>query len=84
MSPGNPDKDKPGTGKPGGTDRPIAPPTGNPAKPGNSDKAGTGNKTANSRGGNLTSTGAYGGAFALAALILIVAGSRIRNRRLES
>lgn len=83
-TPGNPDKDKPGTGKPGGTDRPIAPPTGNPAKPGNSDKAGTGNKTANSRGGNLTSTGAYGGAFALAALILIVAGSRIRNRRLES
>ena len=69
MSPGNPDKDKPGTGKPGSTDRPVTPPTDNPA---------------NSRGGNLTRTGAYGGAFALAALILIVAGSRIRNRRLES
>lgn len=83
-TPGNPDKDKPGTGKPGTTDRPVAPPTDNPVKPGKSNNAGTGNNTANSRGGNLTRTGAYGGAFALAALILIVAGSRIRNRRLES
>ena len=83
-APGNPDKDKPGTGKPGSTDRPVTPPTDNPTKPGNSNSAGTGNKTANSRGGNLTSTGTYGGAFAIIALMLIVAGSRIRNRRLES
>lgn len=79
-----PSADKPGKAGPGAADRPVDPPKDRPGTSSGSNRHGTANQYARARDRKLGGTGAHAGEIAAVALVLILAGARVRRKRQAS